>query len=159
MAIKIKWINLLLAILICQIAGIIGTIFTTPAIPIWYANLEKPFFSPPNWLFAPVWIILYTLMGISVYLIWERGTKKKDVKSALLAFSGQLVLNSVWSIIFFGLKSPFYAFLIIVFLWLVILLTIVKFYKLSKKAGLLLVPYILWVSFATVLNYYIWILN
>ena len=154
-----KWLKIILAILICQMAGLIGSIFTASSIPTWYAGLEKPFFSPPNWVFAPVWITLYTLMGISLYLIWERGPSKENVKSALLAFSGQLVLNSIWSIVFFGLQSPFYGLLLIVFLWFLILLTILKFYKLSKKAAYLLLPYILWVSFATILNFYIWVLN
>lgn len=154
-----KWIKIIIAVLICQSAGIIGSIFTYPSIETWYANLEKPFFTPPNWLFGPVWITLYTLMGISLYLVWERGLGKEEVRSALLAFFGQLILNSIWSIVFFGLRSPLYALIIIVLMWFVILITIVKFYKVDKGAGLILIPYILWVSIAAALNYYILILN
>lgn len=151
--------NLILAILICQGAGLIGSIFTISAIPSWYAGLEKPSFSPPNWLFAPVWFLLYTLMGIAAYLIWDRGVGKKEVKTALTLFAVQLVLNSLWSVIFFGLRLPQYAFLEIVALWVFILLTILSFYKISKTAGLLLLPYILWVSFAAILNLFIVRLN
>jgi benzodiazapine receptor len=154
-----KWIKLIMAVLICQSAGILGSIFTFPSIGTWYAGLEKPFFTPPNWIFGPVWISLYTLMGISLYLVWQKGPSKEDVRSALLAFSGQLVLNSVWSIVFFGLMSPFYALILIVLMWFVILITIAKFYKVDKRAGLILVPYIVWVSIATALNYYILVLN
>jgi benzodiazapine receptor len=154
-----KWIVLIIAILVCQAAGIIGSIFTYPSIGTWYAELEKPFFTPPNWVFGPVWITLYTLMGISLFWIWQKGPNKENVRGALLAFFGQLVLNSVWSIVFFGLQSPFYALILIVMLWFLILLTIFKFYKIDKKAGLILIPYILWVTIATALNYYIFVLN
>ncbi len=151
--------SLILAILICQAAGLIGSIFTAPAIPAWYAGLAKPSFSPPNWLFAPVWLILYTLMGVAAYLIWEKGIGKKKVKTALTIFTIQLVLNSFWSIIFFGWRLPQYAFLEIIVLWFFILLTLLNFYKISRTAGLLLVPYLFWVSFAALLNYSIFKLN
>jgi benzodiazapine receptor len=154
-----KWLRLAAFVLVCQMAGIIGSIFTTSSISTWYAGLEKPWFTPPNWLFGPVWITLYTLMGISLYIVWQKGPSKEDVRSALLAFFGQLVINSVWSVVFFGLRSPFYAFVLIFFLWFLILLTILMFYKLDKKAGIILLPYIAWVSIATFLNYYVWILN
>jgi tryptophan-rich sensory protein len=151
-----KWVKLIASILICQIAGVIGSVFTTLSITTWYADLQKPGFSPPNWVFGPVWITLYTLMGISLYLVWN---KKKNIKIPLTLFFIQLILNSIWSIIFFGLQNPFYALIEIIILWIMILLTIISFYKVSKKAGLLLLPYIIWVSVATILNYYIWILN
>ncbi len=154
-----KWVKLLLFILICQGAGIFGSIFTMPAIGTWYADLNKPFFTPPNWLFGPVWITLYTLMGISLYLVWEKGPGKEKVRSALLAFIGQLVLNSMWSVVFFGLRSPLYGLIMIVAMWFVILITIFKFCKVDRKAALLLLPYIAWVTIATALNYYILILN
>jgi benzodiazapine receptor len=154
-----RWAKVIIAILVCQAAGIIGSVFTYPSIGTWYAELEKPFFTPPNWVFGPVWITLYTLMGISLYLVWQKGPSKDDVRSALLAFFGQLVLNSVWSIIFFGLQSPFYGLIVIVLLWFVLLLTIIKFHKIDKKAGFLLIPYILWVTIAAALNYFILILN
>lgn len=152
-----KWIRPVITILICQMAGIIGSVFTMPSIPTWYASLNKPWFSPPNWLFGPVWITLFTLMGISLYLIWNKGLK--NVKIPLIIFGVQLILNTIWSFLFFGLKSPFIAFIEIIILWISIALTIISFYRVSKKAGLILLPYIIWVSIATALNYYIWILN
>lgn len=150
-----KWVKLIVCIFICQLAGIIGSIFTVSSISVWYAELEKPFFSPPNWIFAPVWLTLYTLMGLSLYLILN----EKNTKTALILFSTQLLLNAFWSILFFGFKNTFFALLEIIFLWIILLLTTINFYKTSKKAGLLLTPYILWVSFAIILNYFIWILN
>jgi len=155
----IEIIKVFVFILICQLAGLIGSIFTTPAIPKWYANLRKPFFAPPDWVFAPVWITLFTLMGISAYLVYKQGFEKKKVKSSLLIFGIQLLLNIIWSVLFFGLKAPFFAFFEIIMLWLVILFNIVGFYTVSKRAALLLIPYILWVSFAALLNISIAILN
>jgi len=151
--------KLIVAILICELAGIVGSVFTMPSIPAWYASLQKPGFSPPNWLFAPVWTTLFALMGVSLYLIWNKISKNKQAKKALVVFAVQLILNILWSVLFFGLRSPFYAFIEIVVLWIAIALTIFKFYKISKNAGLLLIPYLLWVTFATILNGYIWILN
>jgi tryptophan-rich sensory protein len=132
-------------------------VFTTSSIPTWYASLIKPSFNPPNWIFGPVWTTLYLLMGISLYLVWIRGAKKN--RTALIWFGSQLALNSIWSILFFGLKSPLSAFIEIIFLWITILITIIYFYKTSKPAAYLLIPYILWVSFAAVLNISIVILN
>jgi len=156
---KNKVVKLIVAILICQLAGVIGSVFTAPAITAWYATIQKPLFNPPNWVFAPVWTTLFLLMGISLYLVWGKGLEKKEVKLAVSVFGFQLALNVVWSFLFFGLQSPFLAFLEIVLLWIAILATIVLFYRVSKKAGVLLVPYLLWVSFAAFLNYNIWILN
>lgn len=150
--------KIIIAVMICQLAGIIGSVFTAESIPDWYQTLVKPEFTPPSWLFAPVWIALYTLMGISLYLVWER-KDKKDVTPAMLVFFAQLVLNAIWSVVFFGLQSPFCAFIIIVFLWVLIAGSIYFFYPISKTAAYLLIPYILWVSFAALLNYSIWILN
>ena len=150
---------LLAAIAICQSAGIIGSVFTYPSIQTWYAALEKPFFSPPNWVFAPIWLALYTLMGIAAYLVWEKGIKKKNVRAALQLFGAQLALNALWSILFFGMRSLLYSFVEIVVLWILIAATTFKFYKISKRAGMLMVPYILWVSFAMVLNFSILMLN
>jgi len=152
-------LKLVISIVACQCAGIIGSIFTTAAIPTWYATLQKPPFTPPNWLFAPAWITLYLLMGIAAFLIWRKGLEQKEVKSALVIFLVQLVLNALWSVVFFGLKSPLYGMVVIIALWVVILLTILRFFKLSTAAGALLLPYILWVSFAAVLNVSIWVLN
>ena len=150
--------KIIIAVLICQLAGIIGSFFTAGSVSGWYATLVRPEFSPPNWIFAPVWITLYTLMGISLYLVWKE-KDKQNITPALLVFFAQLVLNSVWSIIFFGLQSPFHAFIIIIFLWVLIAGSIYFFYPISKTAAYLLIPYILWVSFAAILNYYIWVLN
>lgn len=151
--------KLIFSIIICQLAGIIGSIFTYPAVKGWYATLQRPFFSPPNWVFGPVWILLYILMGISLYLVWKKGLKNKNVKTGLYLFGFQLVLNAIWSLLFFGLKNPFYAFLEIIILWFAIALTIYQFWKINKKASYLLIPYIAWVTFAAILNFYIWRMN
>ena len=151
--------KLLISIIACQFAGFIGSIFTTPSIPTWYATLQKPPFTPPNWLFAPAWITLYLLMGISAFIIWRRGVDSTRVRDALIVFLIQLILNSLWSVVFFGLKSSLYGVVVIIVLWIAILFTILKFFKLSTVAGGILLPYILWVSFAAVLNISIWILN
>lgn len=146
-------------IVVCQLAGRLGAIFTTPAIPTWYASLAKPAFQPPNWLFFPVWTTLYTLMGIAAFLVWRKGLGQRQVQVALGIFAIQLVLNTAWTIIFFGLYSLFGAVIAIVFLWIAILVNIVTFWRMSKVAGALLIPYILWVSFAGILNYSVWMLN
>jgi tryptophan-rich sensory protein len=151
-----KALRLLSAIGFCQIAGIVGSIFTAPNISTWYSTLNKPSFMPPNWLFGPVWLTLYTLMGISLYLVWE---SKKEKKIAIGIFAVQLALNTLWSILFFGLKSPLYGLITIFLLWILILTTIIEFYKISKLASYLLVPYIFWVTLATALNYFVWALN
>ena len=154
-----KILKLIVSILICQGAGGVGSLFTSPAISTWYVMLQKPSFNPPNWLFAPVWIILFLLMGISLYLIWSKGLENKKTKVVIFVFATQLILNIFWSFLFFGLHLPLYAFAEIIILWLAILLTIVSFYRISKTAGLLLLPYIFWVSFATILNFFIWQMN
>ena len=154
-----RYLVLFISIIVCQSAGVLGSLFTSPAIPIWYAGLSKPSFNPPNWVFGPVWLLLYTLMGIAGYLIWIKGIDKKAVRIALIFFAIQLVLNSLWSIIFFGLRLPQQALGEIIILWFFILLTLGSFYKISKSAGLLLLPYILWVSFAVILNFFIVKLN
>jgi benzodiazapine receptor len=150
---------LFLSIIICQLAGFIGSIFTTPAIPNWYANINKPSFNPPNWVFAPVWTTLYLLMGIALFLVLRKGLSEKGIKTAFAVFVLQLVLNSLWSFLFFGLKSPLAAFIEIIFLLIAILISIILFFRISRVAGALLIPYIIWVSFASVLNFAIWQLN
>jgi tryptophan-rich sensory protein len=147
------------SIIVCQCAGFIGSIFTRLSIPTWYATLNKPSFTPPNWVFGPVWITLYVLMGISAFLVWSKGFNNTEVKAALIIFGVQLILNALWSAAFFGLRSPLAGLIVIVILWLAILLTIFRFLDISTAAGLLLVPYILWVSFAAVLNLSIFLLN
>lgn len=150
---------LVLALLIPQAAGIIGSIFTTPNIPSWYAGLIKPSFNPPNFLFAPVWTTLFLLMGISLYLVWIKGLSKKNIRFAFTIFMFQLILNILWSLLFFGMRSPQSAFYEIVILWIFIAYTIYLFAKINIKSAVLLVPYILWVSFAAILNFTIWRLN
>jgi len=152
-------VRLIISLVACQCAGLIGSIFTRAAIPTWYATLEKPSFTPPNWLFAPAWATLYLLMAISAFIIWRRGLDDSRVKIALGIFIIQLILNALWSVVFFGLESPLYGFIVIVALWIAILFTMLRFFKLSTLAGSLLLPYIGWVSFAAVLNVSIWILN
>lgn len=148
-----------LAIVICEAAGILGSIFTMSEIPTWYATLAKPALNPPSWIFGPVWTTLYAMMGIAVFLVWQKGTHKKEVRNALGIFAIQLALNTAWSILFFGLHNPFLALIDIVLMWCAIAVTIRVFYKITKPAAYLLIPYILWVSFATYLNYSIWMLN
>ncbi len=156
---KSDLLKLILSIIICQAAGFIGSLFTSRSIPIWYASLKRPSFAPPNWVFSPVWITLFVLMGISLYLVWRMLPKGENVRTAIILFAVQLVLNMLWSIMFFGLQSPFAAFVEIIFLWMAILLTIIVFFRVSTIAAALLIPYILWVSFAAVLNFFFWKLN
>lgn len=174
-----KIIKLILSIVICQLAGVIGAVFTTPQIKTWYVALNKPSFNPPGWIFSPVWTILFLLMGISLYLVWSKNWAVKDSGSfekmnlvskklwtgswkeenIVAIFALQLILNILWSVIFFGLEYPGLAFFELLMLWFAILYTIVNFYRASKLSAYLLVPYILWVSFAGVLNFMIWMLN
>ncbi|HCC22133.1 TspO protein [Candidatus Uhrbacteria bacterium RIFOXYC2_FULL_47_19] len=152
-------LKLIIAITVSQLAGVVGSFFTIPSVPTWYAGIVKPALNPPAWLFGPVWTTLFVLMGVAAFLVWNKGLDRKGVKIALGIFLGQLVLNTIWSIVFFGLHSPGGALTEIIFLWLAILATIIAFAKISKPAAWLLLPYILWVSFAAYLNYSIWILN
>jgi translocator protein len=152
-------LKLIGAIVVCQAAGIIGAIFTTSAIPVWYAGLHKASFNPPGWVFGPVWTILYLMMGISLFLVWSAKGKEKYRKPAIMIFSAQLVLNTFWSVVFFGLHSPFAGFVVILLLFGAIALTIERFKKVSAAAAYLLVPYLLWVAFATILNLMVVILN
>jgi len=147
--------KLVISIVICQLAGLVGVVFTMPALDGWYKNLKKPFFAPPDWVFSPVWVILFLLMGVSLFLVWKKGGNGE----AKIIFSTQLILNILWSAFFFGIKSPGLAFIDLFFLWFAILCTIILFYRIFKLAGLLLIPYILWVSFAGILNFTIWMLN
>jgi benzodiazapine receptor len=152
-------IGIVVSVIVCELAGVIGSLFTTPSIPGWYAGLTKPPFNPPSWVFAPVWTILYALMGLAAYLVYEEGFKKREVKKALSVFAAQLLLNTLWSIVFFGAHMIFGAAVVIVVLWAMILATILLFRRISRAAAYLLVPYILWVSFAAVLNVSLYVLN
>jgi len=156
---KVNVSRLLASIILCQLAGVIGSVFTASSLESWYFLLEKPAFTPPSWVFFPFWTTLYTLMGISLYLVWEKGLQRREVKKGVFLFGLQLGLNTLWSLLFFGLRSPYYAFFEILILWVAILLMMIQFWKISKPASLLLIPYIFWVSLAALLNYQIWILN
>jgi len=175
-------VKLLSSVIICELAGTVGAIFTTPAVSSWYKNINKPSFNPPNWIFGPVWTLLFVLMGISLYIVWSKKwepTSKVNYKKVkvwnplsknflsgnwrklniILIFSTQLVLNVLWSVIFFGLHLTGVAFFELLMLWFAIMFTIINFYRVSKIAAYLLIPYILWVSFAGVLNFFIWASN
>lgn len=156
-----KWLRLFVSIILCEAAGGIGAVFTAPSIPTWYATLNKPTFNPPNFLFAPVWTILYFLMGIALFLIWETKAKDKGKrkKAAIQFFFIQLVLNISWSVVFFGFHSILGGVIIIALLWWTILETIRRFTKLNNASGLVLYPYLFWISFAAILNASIYILN
>lgn len=154
-----KAVRLVVAIAVCELAGVVGSLFTAPSIAGWYAGLAKPPFNPPNWLFAPVWTALYALMGLAAWLVYERGSRKPEARPALTVFAVQLVLNTLWSIVFFGAHQIFAAAVVIVLLWAAILWTVRLFGRISKAAACLLVPYILWVSFASVLNVSLYVLN
>ena len=154
-----KTILFIVSIAIPLLAGFIGSIATSSSVSSWYQTINKPGFNPPDSVFGPVWSTLFLLMGVSLYIIWSKGLKKKGVKKALGVFGIQLFLNITWSFMFFGLKSPLYGLIEIVVLWAAILYTIILFYKISKTAAYLLIPYILWVSFAAVLNLAIFLLN
>lgn len=154
-----NFLKIISSLLICFSAAALGNIFTISSIPTWYATLNKPPFSPPNYLFGPVWTILYILMAISLYLVWKKGLKDKKVKDAIKIFAIQLILNAIWSPIFFGARSLLLAFVIIVVMWIFILKTIKAFAKIDKNSSYLLYPYLAWVSFASILNFSVWVLN
>lgn len=139
-------------------AGAIGSLATLPNIPTWYVDLEKPLLNPPNFVFGPVWSVLYLLMGISLYLVWTSKASKGKT-TAYIAFAAQLVLNTVWSLVFFGLHSPELGILVILLLVGAIVATIITFYRFSKPAAYLLMPYLLWVCFAAYLTIGVALLN
>jgi len=147
------------AVVGCELAGVIGSIFTAPAIPNWYAALAKPAFTPPSWVFAPAWTLLYALMGASLWMVWRAKARRNEKRLAYAAFALQLGLNVAWSIAFFGLRSPSAGFTVIILLWLSIGATISLFSRFSQKAAWLLVPYWVWTTFAAALNYAVWQLN
>jgi translocator protein len=152
-------LKLIISLLACFVAAGIGSLFTFKAIPVWYAGLKKPPHTPPNRAFRPVWTTLYILMAIAVFLVWREGLTADGVLLAFVLFWVQLAINAVWSIIFFGRKSPGWAVPIIVLLWVLIVANIVASFRVSVWAGALLVPYIVWVSIASYLNIGVWLLN
>ena len=155
---EIKWPLLLICIAIPLVSGSLSGLAIADHISSWYSTLNKPSFNPPNYLFGPVWSVLYILMGIGLYLILQTPKSAMRTKSIVL-FAVQLILNLSWSFIFFNAQSPFAALIIIGILWIAILMMMIYFHTLSPIASYLQIPYLLWVSFATVLNAAIWILN
>jgi len=155
----IHWRPLIGWILLCEVVGIIGSIFTVPQISSWYATLVKPSFSPPNWVFGPVWIVLYALMGFAAYRIWSQGMKKTHRRMGMYIFIAQLVCNFLWSILFFSFHTISLAFVDIAIMWVCIAVLILRFEKSDSLISYSLLPYLFWVSFAMVLNYNLWLLN
>jgi benzodiazapine receptor len=155
----IKIVRLISSVSVCLLTGFLGSFVTRDSVTTWYAQLSRPSFTPPDWTFGVVWPVLYVMMGISAFLIWNVGIDKRQVKVALGFFALQLILNGLWTLIFFGLHLIGLALVEIVILWAAILMTILAFWKVSKPAALLLLPYILWVSFAVVLNASLFLLN
>ncbi len=139
--------------------GATAGFFTATGVDSWYQTINKPSWNPPNWIFAPVWTTLYIMMGIALFLVWKSNTGAGLKRTAITLFAVQLGLNFFWSFIFFDQQQPGWALVEIIMMWLAILLTIFAFAKVNKTAAWLLVPYISWVSFATILNYTIWQLN
>lgn len=152
-------VRLIVACAVSLAAGLVGSLASAGGFTSWYATIEKPFFTPPNWVFGPVWTVLYVLMGVAAFLVWQNGLSRRPVRIALTWFLAQLVLNALWSPIFFGLHRIGLALFVLVLLWAAIVATMRRFFEVSRPAGWLLVPYLLWVSYAAVLNSSIWWLN
>ncbi len=145
-------LRVILCILLCLSAGWIGSLATREAIPEWYSGLIKPVYNPPSWAFGVVWPILYVLMGIAVAVVLGKGFDRREVRIAALVFVIQLLLNAAWSLIFFGMRRIDWAMIEILALWLTIAATLNLFWRISKMSAVLMVPYLLWVSFAILLN-------
>lgn len=156
---KKKLTYIAIAVSVCLLIGFLSGFATQSSVNDWFVTLNKPSFNPPNWVFAPVWTLLYILMGVAAGLVWSKGFHHLWVKTALYHFGFQLLINASWSIVFFGLKEPFWGLVVIISLLILLVLTIRWFRIVSKTAAWLLVPYFLWVCFATALNYKIWELN
>ncbi|MGZ4904683.1 MAG: TspO/MBR family protein, partial [Halobacteriota archaeon] len=151
-------IKLIVSLAVPLLAGFGSAVWTINSIPTWYASLNKPWFSPPNVVFAPVWTILYILMGVALFLVW-RSPRNRTRDGGIALFAAQLAVNVIWTFAFFGLQNTLYGLLAIIPLWLLIAATIYQFYKIDKWASYLLVPYIVWVSIATALNASVYLLN
>lgn len=154
-----KLIRFIVSFILCQGAGLLGSFFVAPEISAWYLGLAKPALNPPSWVFGPVWFIIYTLMAFSIWFIWNKMGENKRAKSAFVVFWAHLVINAIWTPVFFGLQNVFLALIIIVILLALIAYLIYVFWRIDRKASWLLVPYFVWVLFATYLNYSILLLN
>lgn len=154
-----SYVKLLIAIAIPVLVGGISGFFTVSGVESWYQTIQKPSWNPPNWVFGPVWTTLYVMMGIALWLVWKEDTSRELKMIAFILFGVQLILNFLWSFVFFKLEQPGFAFLEILFMWVAILATIFAFAQVNKTAAWLLVPYISWVSFAAILNFTIWRMN
>jgi len=155
-----KTVKIAIALIVCLLVGYSASVVTRPSVESWYPTLIKPIFNPPNWIFMPMWTLLYILMAVAAGLVWDKIKEQNEVvKKALAFFLIQLTLNAIWSYLFFGLKNPMLALIEIALLWLMIYETYLKFIKINKTAGYLLIPYLAWVSFAAILNASIWWLN
>jgi len=153
------FVKMACSVSICLLTGFVGSFLTMDSVKTWYAELSKPSFNPPDWAFGVVWPILYVMMGVAAFLVWRKRTGSRQVRIALGLFLAQLALNGIWTPIFFGLHMMGLALVEIILLWLAILATIIAFWRISKTAACLLIPYILWVSFAIALNAGLWHLN
>ncbi|MEN2399801.1 TspO/MBR family protein [Flavobacterium sp. MC2016-06] len=155
-----KTVRIVIALAVCLSVGYSASVITRPSITTWYVDLIKPSFNPPNWVFMPAWTLLYILMAVAAGLVWDKiKEQNQEVKTALGFFLIQLTLNAIWSYVFFGLKNPLLALIEIALLELMIYETYLKFTKINKTAGYLLIPYMAWVAFAAILNASIWLLN
>lgn len=145
-------------LLVVGAVGAGGTYFTASSVGTWYAELHKPVYTPPSWLFAPVWTLLYLFMAVAMWLVWrqEEAQEVAQVTPPQMMWAAQLVLNLGWSVIFFGLREPGLALVEIILLWSAVLATTFVFFRVSRPAGLLMAPYLLWLTFAAVLNFGIW---
>jgi tryptophan-rich sensory protein len=146
-------------IVLCEAVGLIAAWATQTSVTTWYPTLVKPGFTPPNWLFGPVWTILYAMMGVAAVLVWWRRSEDTTSPTALVLFAAQLFLNGAWSFAFFGAQSPSLGLVVIAALWVVLAWTTERFFRIRAAAGWLLVPYLLWVTYAGALNLRIWMLN
>lgn len=155
-----KTVKIAIALIVCLLVGYSASVVTRPSVETWYPTIVKPIFNPPNWIFMPMWTLLYILMAVAAGLVWDKIKEQNEaVKKALAFFLIQLTLNAIWSYLFFGLKNPMLALIEIALLWLMIYETYLKFIKINKTAGYLLIPYLAWVAFAAILNASIWWLN
>lgn len=154
------WLTLALSVLVVEVVGASGSLFTVQGLDTWYDTLVRPALAPPNWVFAPVWTTLFALMGVAAWLVWRRARSSlRGARIAALTFAAQFVFNLAWSAVFFGQQAIGAGLVVIAVLWVLIVATIVTFARVDRRAGALLIPYLLWVSFATYLNYAFWTLN